>query len=264
MYDGTTLFERKDRKQHPIFTGFYFDIEKEFVRNFLKSVVMFLIDDLNADGVRIDGVNEVVFINKGVTQDINEQGLNFIKEIISIVPKDIIIIADMLTDYKLIDLGLERITYVEANMFMFQIQNILVRGFDWFEKYKEKEIKLLYKTLSLIKENKYIATINHDIHIDGIDDELKFGKLKSQEAFTFFKRIVYALPVPKQIYYKADKDYMYESYVDNIKFSEFSFNIYENNIMEFVYSNKENTTSIFFNLFKHNISIMEKKVINIQ
>jgi len=264
MYDGTTLFERADKKQHPIFTGFYFDIEKEFVRDFLKSVVTFLIDDLNVDGIRIDGVNEVVFINKGETQDINEQGLKFIKEILSIVPKDIIIIADMLTDYKLIDLGLERITYVEANMFMFQVQNILVRGFDWFEKYKEKEIKLLYNTLSLIKENKYIATINHDIHIDGINDELKFGKLKSQEEFSFLKRLIYALPIPKQIYYKADKDYMYESYVDNIKFSEFSFNIYENNIIEFIYSSEENITSIFFNLFYQKISIVEKKVINIQ
>ena len=72
------------------------------------------------------------------------------------------------------------------------------------------------------------------------------------------------MPIPKQIYYKADKDYMYESYVDNIKFSEFSFNIYENNIIEFVYSNEENIISIFFNLFHHKISIVEKKVINIQ
>jgi len=264
MYDGTTLFERADKKQHPIFTGFYFDIEKEFVRNFLKSVVMFLVDDLNVDGIRIDGVNEVVFINKGETQDINEQGLNFIKEILSIVPKDIIIIADMLTHYKLTDLKLERINYVEANMFMFQLQSILNRGLDWFEKNKDKEIKVLYNTLSLIKENKYIATINHDIHIDGIDDELRFGKLKSQEAFSFLKRIVYALPTPKQIYYKADEDHMYESYIGNINLLEFSFNLYENNIIEFIYSKKESSTSVFFSLFDYKISIVEKKVINIQ
>jgi 1,4-alpha-glucan branching enzyme len=83
LYDGTTLFERKDKKQHPIFTGFYFDIEKPFVRSFLKDVINFLVEDLQADGIRIDGLNEVAFINKGETQDINEEGLAFIKEILS-------------------------------------------------------------------------------------------------------------------------------------------------------------------------------------
>lgn len=257
LYDGTTLFERKDKKQHPIFTGFYFDIEKPFVRQFLKDVVHFLINDLKADGIRIDGVNEVVFINKGETQDINEQGLEFIKELLNELPTNAVVIADMLTHHTLEELGLQRINRVEANIFMFQVQNIIKQGKDWFTKNLEREAKLLHDTLKLTFENKYIATINHDIHINGIENELTNGKLDSKKQFDFLKFLIYALPVPKQIYYKADIDQDFTQFIDNISVAEFSFNIFDNGVIQFQYGLEQRRFDLYFNIFEESIEVYE-------
>jgi hypothetical protein len=257
MYDGTALFERSDRKQHPIFTGFYFDISKLFVREFLKDVVKFLIHDLNADGIRIDGVNEVVFINKGETQDINEEGLAFFKDVLNEVPSDRTIIADMLTHHKLKDLDLDRIDAVEANMFMFQVQKILMQGKEWFEKNKEYEIKLLNDTIQLLFNNKYIGTINHDIHINGIDNDVKFGKLKTEKDFEFIKKLISALPVAKQIYFDAVVDKEYINFIDSIKFSEFSYAIYENGSIHFTYQMVDRKIDLLFNLFETSIELYQ-------
>ena len=263
MYDGTTLFERPDKKQHTIFTGFYFDIEKEFVRRFLKDVVKFLIHDLNADGIRIDGVNEVVFINKGQTQDLNEQGLSFIKEVIHEVPEDRLIIADMLTHYKLKDLDLERINGIEANMFMFQIQKIIMQGKEWFEKNKEYEIKLLNDTIQLLFENKYVGTINHDIHINGIENELKFGKLKTEKEFKLLKKLIYALPAPKQIYYSAEIDEEYKNLIDSIISFQFGYSIFESGVIQFTYQMMDSKIDLLFNLFETSIELYQTTKKNI-
>jgi hypothetical protein len=257
MYDGTTLFERSDKKQHPIFTGFYFDIEKPFVRTFLKGVVHFLVHDLNADGIRIDGVNEVVFINKGDTQDINQEGLSFIKEVINQVPEERLIIADMLTHHKLKDLDLERINGIEANMFMFQVQKILTLGKEWFEKNKQIELQLLNDTIQLLFDNKYIGTINHDIHINGIENELQFGKLHTEKQFDLLKSLIYALPVPKQVYYNAKIDSEYRSLIDGISNAQFGYNIFEDGVIQFSYHLDDRKFDILFNLFEVKVDVYE-------
>lgn len=257
MYDGSTLFERADKKQHEIFTGFFFDIEKPFVKQFLKNIVHFLLEDLQADGVRIDGVNEVIFINKGYSQDINEKGLEFIKEIINEVPQDRIVLADLLTHYKLKDLGLERLDGVEANMFMFQVQNIMKQGKEWFETNREREIKLLYDTLMLLRENKNIATFNHDIHINGIEDEIENAGFKTEKEYEFLKSLVYALPVSKQLYYSVDIQDNYKTFFNSMKEAQFSFSIYNEGALKFEYTILDKHFQLFFEIFEQKITLIE-------
>lgn len=255
MFDGTALFERDNREQHKYFTGYFFDYEKPFVRNFLKHIVQFFINDLNIDGIRVDGVNELVFISDGKTQEINELGLAFVKEILSEIPEDLLFVADMLTHHTLEELGLERIDAVEGNMFMFQLQKILNRGEVWLNENKESEFKLLYETLILLQKNKIISTINHDLHINGIQGELPFGGVKNEQAFTLLKNLLYALPVSKQIYFDAELDEKFPKFIDGLSFDDFKFNIFENNIIQFIYRKENKGYHLDFHLFKNEINL---------
>lgn len=255
MFDGSPLFERDNREQHQIFTGYFFDYEKPFVRSFLKEIVRFLIEDLQADGVRVDGVNEIAFISDGITQEVNEKGVEFLKEILSELPEDIIFIADMLTHHTLEELGLERINFVEGNMFMFQVQKILFSGKEWFEKNKDREVELLFKTLSLVQKNKIISTINHDIHIDGVKGKLHNGKLPTKEQFDLLKMLLFALPVPKQVFHSATLDEKFVKFIEEQQFINFHFNIFQNNVIRFSMESGNKGVNIDYVLFENKVFI---------
>ena len=63
-YDGTPLYEYDDRRQHPYFTVYLFDLSKPSTQSLIRSVIEFYVGYLNIDGVRFDGVNEILFMNQ--------------------------------------------------------------------------------------------------------------------------------------------------------------------------------------------------------
>lgn len=64
-FDGTHLYEHEDPKQgfHPEWTSHIFNYGRYEVRNFLISSALFWLDKYHADGLRIDGVASMLYLD---------------------------------------------------------------------------------------------------------------------------------------------------------------------------------------------------------
>jgi 1,4-alpha-glucan branching enzyme len=65
QFDGTTLFEHADPRRgwHPDWDTLIYDYGSEFVRNFLVSSSLFWIEEYHADGIRVDAVASMLYLD---------------------------------------------------------------------------------------------------------------------------------------------------------------------------------------------------------
>ena len=64
-FDGTALFEHADprRGEHPVWGTHLFDFEKPQVHSFLISSAVFLLDAFHLDGLRVDAVSSMLYLD---------------------------------------------------------------------------------------------------------------------------------------------------------------------------------------------------------
>jgi 1,4-alpha-glucan branching enzyme len=88
-FNGTCLYETI---VHPDWGTYKFDFSKPQVRSFLLSNAMFWLDEYHADGIRVDGVSSMLYLNFGITDekdmrrnvfggDENIDAIEFLKEL---------------------------------------------------------------------------------------------------------------------------------------------------------------------------------------
>ena len=254
-YDGQYLFNQGEGDQNDVFTGYLFDIQKTFVRDFLYTVVHFYIEELHADGIRIDGVNELIFYDRH-KQEINKNSLKFLQELLDSVPKEIIILADLLTDKGLDELKLERIDYVEGSAIQFQVQAIL-KSKKFFLENRDKLIEKLKKAFAWVTTHRTVTTVNHDLHLDGFIFHVPNGYLDDPKDFELLKIMLFALPHPKQLYQNAVIPEAISQLIIKLKDATFSYEFTESNEIIYHYSLEQKVFQLIFNLEEHTLGLWE-------
>lgn len=110
LFDGTNLYEYE---KHNHWGTYKFDFKKPFVHSFLISNIMFLIDYFNIDGIRVDGVSSMLYLNfdnnNSATNKYggyeNLEAIDFFRALNTVVRskyKDILMIAEESTNFPLV------------------------------------------------------------------------------------------------------------------------------------------------------------------
>lgn len=260
-YDGEYLFNLTKEGlpyKNDVFTGWHFDTTKPFVQDFLHTVMMYYVNELNADGIRIDGVNELIFKDR-IKQEIHKGNISFLKAILKKLPEDVLVFADLLTHQTVDSLGLTRINYVEGSAPMFKLQKYIKMGNKKLEKVQAKELKELRKTLAWVTTHPTLGCLNHDIHIDGYVHYVPNGHMKDAKDFEFLKMLLFAIPGPKQIYQGATINEKYSQLIIALKDAEFSYEVTDDFEVIFKYA-KEDTTHVFnFDVKERALNMSETK-----
>ena len=205
-FDGTCLYE----KNNPYAANaegwgtLYFDYYKPEVRNFLISSALFWLDKFHFDGIRLDALAALLYLNFDGKELYNQyggrenlEGVEFIKELNSVVHtfhKDAIMIAEESTDW-------EGITHkVEDGGLGFDFKwnmgwmNDTLKYFETDPIYrKEKHGLLTFSLMYAFKEN-YILPFSHDevVHLKKAminkipgDYDMKFEGIKGLYGYMY-------------------------------------------------------------------------------
>jgi 1,4-alpha-glucan branching enzyme len=208
-FDGTHLFEHADRRQghHPDWDSFIFNYNRHEVRSFLMSSAMFWLDVFHADGIRVDAVASMLYLDysrqegEWIPNEFggreNLQAISFLRQFNEFIYKEfpgVQTIAEESTDWPMVS----RPTYVGGLGFGFKWDmgwmhdtlQYMARD-PYFRKYHHNQ--LTFRLLYAFNEN-FMLPLSHDevVHGKGSllgkmpgDDWQKFANLRLLLGYQF-------------------------------------------------------------------------------
>ncbi|MBR4940635.1 MAG: 1,4-alpha-glucan branching enzyme, partial [Clostridia bacterium] len=106
IFDGTPVFEPSDPSiaEHPLWGTLKFNLESEFVRDFLISSALWWFDEYRIDGLRVDAVSAILYRDMSfpTADTLVPAGINFLRELNDTVKKyhpHALMIAEECSDY---------------------------------------------------------------------------------------------------------------------------------------------------------------------
>lgn len=252
-YDGNYLFNKNKDEKHAIFGGYLFDFNKQFVKDFLLSSLLYFIKEYNIDGFRFDAINEIIFtdINNSI---INQEDLNNLKYIFDSLPKDCLIIAENISALNYDVLGLNRVDYIENSNYMYQIDYMFRLKEE--ERFKRKEFLLLKEHNVRFNNNKNLtSSLTHDLFLDGYTVKKDTQSLIAEDSKLEKQKLkfglIYATPGHKVIFKDHDIGFENQGLDDFINiFSK----VYDNNIQKYYLGfeiNQHEKVIIYSYFYKH-------------
>jgi len=206
-FDGSCLYEHKDPKKgyHPQWKSAIFNYDRNEVRAFLVSSAMFWLEKYHIDGIRVDGVASMLYLDYARKDgewipnedgsNVNRGAVKFLKQLNSTAYKvynDIIMIAEESTNYAMVtgqvDKGGLGFGYKWNMGWMHDILKYM--KFDPFlRQHHHKD--LTFSFVYMFNEN-YVLPLSHDevVHMKGSlinkmpgDNSKKFANLRALFAF---------------------------------------------------------------------------------
>ena len=80
-YDGSNLFEYSNELRISPWGSYQFDLGKDPVRSFLMSAMNYFLDYFHFDGIRVDAVSNIIYINGDASIGENPGAIEFIKRL---------------------------------------------------------------------------------------------------------------------------------------------------------------------------------------
>jgi 1,4-alpha-glucan branching enzyme len=181
-FDGTALYEHDDsrRGEHPHWGTYIFNFGRNEVKNFLIANVMFWLDKYHIDGIRVDGVASMLYLDYGKEEGEwlpnkwggkeNVDAIKMIREINIVVYEkysDVLMIAEESTSWAMVS----RPVYSGGLGFGYKWNMGWMNDFlkymstdPWFRKYEQD--KLTFSIMYTYSEN-FILVLSHDEVVHG-------------------------------------------------------------------------------------------------
>lgn len=187
-YDGTMLYEQ-NHLQLSSFGGFYFDFQKSYVKDFIKSSLQYWVEEYQIDGFRLDGINEIVF---NTYHEAQPDKVNIVNEITESVDAQILL--EFISEQSTEQVGLVR-NNLEGSLLSFMILNYLETNDSYAKEYIDSK-------MNLASMNDRVA-LHHDLFMNGYTTMNIYEEQRSKN-LEFIIKLLYASKKGKIIFGHID------------------------------------------------------------
>lgn len=194
-YDGTMLYE-ENLLQSSSFGGFYLDLTKPYVKDFIKSSLQYWVDEYKIDGFRLDGINEIVF---NAYHEALPDKVNIVNEITQSVDAEILL--EFISEQSTEQVGLIR-DNLEGSLLSFMILNYLETG-DVYAK------GFIDSKMNIASMNDRVA-LHHDLFMNGFTTMNIYEEQRAKN-LEFIMKLLYTSKKSKIIFGHID---VYSSELD--------------------------------------------------
>lgn len=220
-FDGTPLFEYKNDilKENPLWGTANFNLKSPFVKNFLISNLLFLFKYFHIDGVRVDAVSNLLYLEYGKEKtglknengtDSNLHSIAFLKEMNEAIfteYKNPLVIAEEATSWPLVT----KPTYLGGLGFNYKWNmgwmNDILKYMSLSPKERVRNSNLLTFSLMYSFSENFILPLSHDEVVHGkksLLDKMYGDYIEKFDSLRMFYAFMYAHPGKKLLFMGGD------------------------------------------------------------